>query len=264
MKNRTYLFVAALALKTFPAHALNLALPCQAQLDRLFSLYEIDTSNPTKSGSITKFERNVPANERKAFDAALTEATTKGVPMSRAGAPLYLGTRASSGMSDLWNRSAVVTEKGDLVTLQISGYSKDETYVPNPKTRINENGIKLKKYSNYRTIVLRKEGKSCYLDGFQYFDDYIGAEGCRKILKQEELVCAGKAKEGTLTDIAREVVRSMPGNKRVYDETSLRDAVDNCRKINCKSSPKILASMLEPEGSASTNPAKPSTTVKGK
>ena len=263
MKNRTYLLIAALALKTLPAQALNLDLPCQTQLDKLLSLYEVDTSNPVKNGSVTKLERNVPAKDRAAYDSTLKEAMSTGIRKDRAGYPLYLGTEYSSGMKSLWNRSAVVTEKGNQVTLQISGYSKNEAYVPNPKTRMNEEGIKLKKYTNYRTIILRKEGKSCYLDGFQYFDTYTGAEGCRKILKQEEQVCAGKAKEGTLTDVAREVVRSMPGNKRVYDETSLWDAVENCRKISCKSSPKILASMLEPEGS-STQPSKTQSGVKGK
>lgn len=239
------------------AFSLNLDLPCQSQIDRFMDAYEIDTTNPQKKDGVTIYRRTVEPAEKAAFEAALKKATTVGVPVTSqgfddvSGPPLYV-SGYGTGLSELWNKSARIEEKaGGIVKIKISGYQKWETWVPNPKTKINQRAVKLVYRENERIIDLKKSGSSCYLDGFQQWRTYVSADCCQRIYDKELEVCQGKAKEGDLTKIARG--QGVPGNQCIttegkpeFREEFLRDGVLNCRRYSCKGS-KIFASMLPPK-----------------
>lgn len=251
MKIWALFLCSAMALTSNRSLALNLDLPCKSQIDRFLSAYEIYSDNPTKNGTVTTFKPQIDPATRSAYDAALKKATTTGVPFllnhaarEATGAPLYI-SGLGGDVPDLWGKVVTIEEKADgLVKIKISGYAKREAWVYNPKTRLNDRGVKLEYRSNLRIIDFKKSGKTCYLDGFQKYKTYVSAECCQQIYDKDALYCKNKAKEGDLTRVAKSCVTTT--GKPEFLEENLADGVTSCRRYDCKG-PKIFASMLAPK-----------------
>jgi len=121
-----------------------------------------------------------------------------------------------------------------------------------------------------RAFRFKKEGSKCYLDSFNVYAGskkvIVSDSDCRAILNADQQVCAGKQKEGFLTDVAMKKV----GEENSLERDQVRSVVENCRYHSCKADPvtkkrepRLAASFLKPAEAKAAQTENHQNAVKG-